>query len=80
MTNTEELIRLIDEKGIKKKRICEELGISYKLLREKVNNNKPFTAEEIQKFCKMLEISSLKQKEHVFFAINVDKNSTKFDE
>ena len=73
MTNTEVLTKLIKERGLKKKKIADELGIGYKTLREKVKNEKPFNAEEINKLCILLEIRSLELKESIFSIEMVDK-------
>ena len=80
MTNTELLKEIINEKGIKKKRIIEELGMGYNSFQKKLNNLKPFNAIEIEKLCNLLDINSLKLKERVFFATDVDKMSTKISE
>ena len=80
MTDSKLLQELIDKKGIKKKKIIGELGISYASYRKKAANEKPFTAEEIEIICRVLDIRSLTLKNQVFFATNVDRKSTKFDE
>lgn len=68
MTNTELLKRTIDESGLKVGFIANFVGISRQLLWKKVNNLTPFNQYEIDKMCEVLKITSLKQKEAIFFA------------
>lgn len=68
MTNTELLKRAIDESGLKVGFIANFVGISRQLLWKKVNNLTPFNQYEIDKMCEVLKITSLKQKEAIFFA------------
>ena len=73
MTNTKLLTDIIKEKGIKKGKIIEILGISYKKLRDKINNKDEFTASEIQVLCDILGIKSKTLRDKIFFVINVGK-------
>lgn len=68
MTNTELLKNAIDESGLKVGFIASFVGISRQLLWKKVNNLTPFNQYEIDKMCEVLKITSLKQKEAIFFA------------
>ncbi len=68
MTNTELLKMTIDESGLKVGFIASFVGISRQLLWKKVNNLTPFNQYEIDKMCEVLKITSLKQKEAIFFA------------
>jgi hypothetical protein len=68
MTNTEMLKLAIDESGLKIGFIAEFVGISRQTLWNKVNNSTPFNQYEIEKMCTILRITSLKQKEDIFFA------------
>lgn len=72
MTNTELLKAKIQESGLKMSFIADALGISRQLLWKKVNNLTPFNQYEIEKLCKLLKITSLREKERIFFAPIVD--------
>ena len=73
MTNTNLLKELINRKGLKMGFIAEQLGISYQCLKNKIDNVREFKASEIDILCKLLDVFSLKQKEQLFFAQQVDK-------
>lgn len=75
MTDSNKLKEIIRESGVKKCKIIEVLDISYQTLQRKINNITPFTAEEINLLCELLEIKSLKVKEAVFFAKKSGKYS-----
>ncbi len=68
LTNSELLKKIIDESGLKVGFIADYVGISRQLLWKKVNNLTPFNQYEIDKMCDVLRITSLRQKESVFFA------------
>ena len=68
MTNTEMLKEVIDKSGLKVGFIAEYVGISRQCLWNKINNLSPFNQYEIEKMCDILKITSLKQKEAIFFA------------
>lgn len=68
MTNTEMLKDFIDKSGLKVSFIAEYVGISRQSLWNKINNLSPFNQYEIDKMCDILKITSLKQKEAIFFA------------
>ena len=68
MTNTEMLKDIIDKSGLKVSFIAEYVGISRQSLWNKINNLSPFNQYEIDKMCDILKITSLKQKEAIFFA------------
>ena len=76
MTDTKELQRIIEESGLKKCFIASKLGITVFGLQKKIENRTQFKAEEIKILCDVLRISSLKEKERIFFAENVDKLPT----
>ena len=69
MTNTEMLKGVIYESGLKVGFIADFVGISRQTLWNKVNNVSPFNQYEIEKLCTVLRITSLKQKEDIFFAV-----------
>ena len=68
MTNSELLKKIIDESGLKIGFIADYVGISSQLLWKKINNLTPFNQYEIDKMCDVLRITSLRQKESIFFA------------
>lgn len=68
MTNSDLLKQIIEESGLKIGYIASFVGISRQLLWKKVNNLTPFNQYEIDKLCEVLKISSLRQKEAIFFA------------
>lgn len=72
MTNTELLKDKIQKSGLKMSFIADALEISRQLLWKKVNNLTPFNQYEIEKLCKLLNITSLREKERIFFASIVD--------
>lgn len=68
MTDTELLEAIIDQSGLKKSYIAQKIGISAFSLAKKLRNENEFKATEIDKMCKLLNISSLEDKERIFFA------------
>lgn len=73
MTDTKLLESLIQDKGITKTFIAKQLGITKQGLWLKIENKSQFKPSEIKELCKILGITSLKQKERIFFAEFVDK-------
>ena len=76
MTNTTELRKRIKDSGLKLGFIAERLGISYHWLNMKIDGKVPFKDYEIQILCELLNITDLNDKEFIFFAVNVEENST----
>ena len=76
MTDTKELNRLIHESGLTKSYIADKLRISLYSFQQKRENRSQFTAEQIKILCELLNIKSLKEKEKIFFAPEVDKTPT----
>ncbi len=68
MTNTEKLKHIISESGYKLDYLAEKCGISRQSLTNKIVNRNLFTAKEIDILCEELKISSLVEKESIFFA------------
>lgn len=73
MTNTEALKKKIADAGLKQGYIAERLGLSSFGFANKLNNVTEFKATEIQTLCEILHITSLKEKESIFFKTKVDK-------
>lgn len=76
VTDTKELQRIIEESGLKKNFIAAKLGLTLYGLQKKVENRSQFKAEEIKILCEVLSITSLREKERIFFACDVDKMPT----
>lgn len=76
MTDTIELNRIIHNSGLTKSYIARKLGITLYSFQMKRENKSQFTAEQIKILCELLDIRSLKEKERIFFAENVDKMPT----
>lgn len=76
MTDTKKLLDAINKSGLRKGFIAEQLGITTYGLQKKVENRSQFKAEEIKILCDLLGITSLEDREQIFFAQNVDKTPT----
>lgn len=76
MTDTVLLNEYIEKSGLKKKKIAELLSLSQNTLSQKIGNRRQFKASEIASLCGLLNIDSTKDKERIFFAQNVEFNST----
>lgn len=68
MTNTELLGEKVKNSGLRTSYIVDSLGISRAGWYRKLNGKSPFTAEQIQIMCNILHITSLREKEDIFFA------------
>lgn len=68
MTNVELLKRKVVESGLKASFIVESLGISRASWYNKLNGRSEFTAGEIKKLCEALRITSLREREEIFFS------------
>lgn len=68
MTDVVLLKQKIEDSGLKNKAIAEKLGISRTAWYYKRNNITPITAEEISLLCDVFHITSLREKERIFFA------------
>jgi len=68
MTDVVLLKEKIAESGMKQKAIYQRLRISKTMWYYKLNGKYPFTAEQIQVLCDVLRITSLREKERIFFA------------
>ncbi len=72
MTNTEEIRKLIKNKGLKLSYIASQIGLSPRAFTLKLENKYSFTVEEVAKLCEVLEIKSLKERDRLFFAQKVN--------
>lgn len=74
MTDTLLLKEKIESSGLRIGFIANKLGINRTTLWKKVNNERSFKQNEIMQMCELLRIDSLEEKEHIFFATDVDIN------
>lgn len=79
MTDSILLRRLIKQRGLKLKFVAHCLGLSAYGLQMKIDNKSEFKTSEISSLCELLEISSLRLKEMIFFKENDDLKSTSKD-
>lgn len=66
MVNTQGLVERIDNSGLKKSYIAEELGISLQNLNLKVHNKSDFRLEEVKALCKLLNIKTKDDRQNIF--------------
>ena len=71
MIDLKKLMKKLDESGMKKRYIAERLGLSTYGLSLKINNENEFKVSEVEKICKILNIT-LKEREDIFFAKGVE--------
>lgn len=70
MNNTQLLEQKIAESGKKKNFLAEKVGLSYAGFRNCVINKAEFKASQIDILCAELGITSLKEKQAIFFAVS----------
>ena len=68
MTNTELLEAKIAQSGLKKTFLAEKVGLSPAGFRNCCINKAEFKASQIQILCDELKITSLKERQSIFFA------------
>ena len=68
MTNVELLSKKVEDSGLKSAYIAERLGISRASWYNKLKGKNQFTAGEIKELCDVLHITSLREKEEIFFS------------
>ena len=68
MTNTKLLEQKIEESGLKKCYLAEKLGLSPAGFRNCVTNKAEFKASHIRALCAELGVTTLEEKEAIFFA------------
>ncbi len=76
MTNTLELDYAIKRAGLDREKVAKILGIGITTLFNKLHNKVEFKASEIAKLKSLLNLSK-EQRDMIFFANNVDAQSTK---
>ena len=72
MTDSAALREKIKEKGLKYTYLAEKLGLSQYGLALKIDNKNEFRISEVAMLCEILGITSLKEKERIFFAQKVE--------
>ena len=75
MTNTNLLNTIIANSGLKKGHLASILGITAASLWQKISNKREFKASEIQILCTALGITSVREKDRIFFAQKSELNS-----
>ncbi len=68
MTNIELLNKVIEEKGVTKTHIANKMGISRNSLYKKLQGESLFNQYEIKVICEVLNITSTREKDAIFFA------------
>ncbi len=72
MVNTALLNKKIEESGLKKEYIANQIGITRAGFYKKATNGSEFTTGEVAALCKLLSITKLTEKESIFFAKEVN--------
>lgn len=72
MVNTKLLNKKIEESGLKKEYIANQIGITRAGFYKKATNGSEFTTGEVATLCKLLSITKLTEKESIFFAEDVN--------
>ena len=68
MVDTEKLRNKVASSGLKYKFLAEELGLSRYGLQLKIDGKNDFTTSEVARLCELLRISTLTEKEAIFFS------------
>lgn len=68
MTNTELLEGKIKKSGKKISYLAEKCGLSYAGFRNCITNKAEFKVSHVEILCRELEITSLKERQTIFFA------------
>lgn len=76
MINTQYLVKKIADSGKKKQYLAEKIGVTRAYLMDKCNNKVEFRLNEVNILCEELGIDK-KEREAIFFAKSVTKNSDK---
>lgn len=68
MTNTELLLKVLENKGMTQAKLAEAIGISRQSMCYKVNNKREFKPSEMNKISEVLGITDSELKQRIFFA------------
>lgn len=71
MTNTELLVKKINESGLKVSFIAEKLGLTYQGFMNKVNNKTEFKATEVAALQQLLHLTN-EEVQEIFFSADVE--------
>lgn len=71
MTDTVALNAAIERAGVKRKHICQSLGLTFTGLAAKVKGESDFKGREIQSLQEILGLSN-EERDKIFFAPNCD--------
>jgi len=77
MVDTQLLDEKIEQSGKSKSFLANKCGISIQSFRMKRLNLSFFNTDQVDILCSELDIKTLREKEKIFFAKNVDNKSTK---
>ena len=77
MVDTKLLNEYIDRSGLKINYLAKNIGRSRYGFMQKRDNINEFLPSEIEKLCILLKITSLEERDRVFFAKQVELNETK---
>lgn len=66
MTNSNELLKIIKNSGLKKRYIAEKMGICLSTFSRKVNNKVEFNTKQISSLCEILNIND-DERNKIFF-------------
>lgn len=77
MVDTQLLEKAISASGKTKTHLANSIGCTIQSFRLRCINKYEFRSSEVTTLCNELGITRLTDKERIFFAKNVDKNSTK---
>ena len=72
MTNSAEVRARIDSLGLRYNYLAQQLGLTPYGLALKINNTNEFKISEVARLCELLNIKSLKERDRIFFAKNVE--------
>ena len=67
VTDIDALKKKVKESGLKTAFICEKLNLTRSGWCKKLNGKSPFKVAEIQILCDILGITSLREKDQIFF-------------
>ncbi len=76
MVNTLYLEQKIKESGKKKEFIARICGITRQSLMSKCKNKSQFTVDQVAAICRELNITSLEEKDYIFFNNELKESST----
>ena len=68
MVNTKLLQARMILKGYTQRKLAQETEIGVNVLNKKINNNGVFRCDEVDKICKVLNITDAEEKVEIFFA------------